>query len=287
MQIKFDPVDISKIFVLSHRTARYFAVPAVDRQYAKGLTLWQHKVIKKNSRDSAVGPVRSADLRKAKAELFAMAAVCVRADRDGDTAVDLADAFCRQATLRVEQLSRLVTAKQAAALKKDLAEGRIDIMIGTHSLLGKGVAFKHLGLLIVDEEQHFGVTQKERLKQLKANVHVLTLTATPIPRTLQLALAGVREMSVIATPPVDRLAVRTFVLPYDPVVVREAILRELHRGGQCFYVAPRIGDLDEVHSQLRDLGPEVKVAGAHGREPGSRLAEGMGAARPPPAAHPS
>jgi transcription-repair coupling factor (superfamily II helicase) len=177
--------------------------------------------------------------------------------------------------LKVEQLSRLVNAKQAAQTKKDLAEGKIDIVVGTHSLLAKGMAFKHLGLLIIDEEQHFGVTQKERLKQLKANVHVLTLTATPIPRTLQLALAGVREMSVIATPPVDRLAVRTFVLPYDPVVVREAVLRELHRGGQCFYVAPRIQDLDEVQAQLKELVPEVKVVVAHGQMAPTRLEEVM------------
>ncbi len=177
--------------------------------------------------------------------------------------------------LRVEQLSRLVTAKDATAIRKDLAEGRIDIVVGTHSLLGKGIAFKHLGLLVVDEEQHFGVTQKERLKQLKANVHVLTLTATPIPRTLQLALAGVREMSIIATPPVDRLAVRTFVLPFDPVVVREAIQRELHRGGQCFYVAPRISDLDEVQLQLKELVPEAKIAVAHGQMAPTRLEDVM------------
>jgi transcription-repair coupling factor (superfamily II helicase) len=177
--------------------------------------------------------------------------------------------------LRIESLSRLVPPKQTAAIKKDLAEGRIDIIVGTHSILGKGISFKHLGLLVVDEEQHFGVTQKERLKQLKANVHVLTLTATPIPRTLQLALAGVREMSVIATPPVDRLAVRTFVMPYDAVVIREAIQRELHRGGQCFYVVPRISDLDEVQAQLREIVPEAKVAVAHGQMASTRLEEVM------------
>ena len=152
-------------------------------------------------------------------------------------------------------------AKRAEQIKEDLAEGRVDIVIGTHALLAKGIAFRHLGLLVVDEEQHFGVAQKERLKKLKANVHVLTLTATPIPRTLQLALAGVREMSVIATPPVDRLAVRTFVMPYDPVVVREAILRELHRGGQCFYVVPRISDLAEVERAARDAGARGQAGG--------------------------
>ena len=117
-----------------------------------------------------------------------------------------------------------------------LESGDIDIVIGTHALLGKAIKFKNLGLLIVDEEQHFGVGHKERLKQLRAEVHVLTLTATPIPRTLQLALTGVRELSIIASPPVDRLAVRTFVSPFDPVVMREALLREHYRGGQSFYV---------------------------------------------------
>jgi transcription-repair coupling factor (superfamily II helicase) len=179
--------------------------------------------------------------------------------------------------VRVAQLSRLVSARDAAAIKKDVAEGRIEIVVGTHALLAKSLKFHHLGLLVIDEEQHFGVAQKERLKQIKANVHVLTLTATPIPRTLQLALAGVREMSVIATPPVDRLAVRTFVMPEDPVVLREAILREHHRGGQIFYVAPRISDLDEVRSELRTMVPEIKVAVAHGKMASSELEDVMGA----------
>jgi transcription-repair coupling factor (superfamily II helicase) len=167
--------------------------------------------------------------------------------------------------LKIVQLSRLVTTREAAEIRQGLTDGTIDIVVGTHTLLGKGIEFKRLGLLIVDEEQHFGVGQKERLKRLKANVHVLTLTATPIPRTLQMALTGVREMSLIATPPVDRLAVRTFILPYDPVVVREAILRERNRGGQVFYIVPRIKDLDDVKEQLTLLVPEMKVAMAHGR----------------------
>jgi transcription-repair coupling factor (superfamily II helicase) len=167
--------------------------------------------------------------------------------------------------VRIEQLSRFVAAKRAEQVKADMAQGRVDIVIGTHALLAKGISFKHLGLLVVDEEQHFGVAQKERLKKLKANVHVLTLTATPIPRTLQMALAGVREMSIIATPPVDRLAVRSFVMPYDPVVVREAILRELHRGGQCFYVVPRVSDIAEVEREIKNLVPEIKLAVAHGQ----------------------
>ena len=173
--------------------------------------------------------------------------------------------------LRVAQLSRMVGAKEAKQVKSDLADGKIEIVVGTHALLAKDVRFSHLGLVIVDEEQHFGVSQKEKLKQLKADVHVLTLTATPIPRTLQMALSGVREMSIIATPPVDRLAVRTFVTPYDPVVVREAILRERDRGGQIFYVAPYIADLDEVRNELRAVVPEIRVAVAHGRMPPTEL----------------
>ncbi len=167
--------------------------------------------------------------------------------------------------IRIGQLSRLVAPKDAAETKTGLADGSVHVVIGTHALLAKDIKFRNLTLLVVDEEQHFGVKHKERLKQLRADVHVLTLTATPIPRTLQLALSGVREMSVIATPPVDRLAVRTFVLPYDPVVVREAILRERFRGGQIFYVCPRIEDLDGVAATLRDLVPEASVVMAHGR----------------------
>ncbi|HEX6980177.1 MAG TPA: transcription-repair coupling factor, partial [Alphaproteobacteria bacterium] len=173
--------------------------------------------------------------------------------------------------VRIEQLSRLVPAKQAADIRRDLADGKIDIIVGTTALLAKNIAFKNLGLLIVDEEQHFGVAQKERLKQLKANIHVLTLTATPIPRTLQMALMGVRDMSIIATPPVDRLAVRTFVLPFDPVVVREAIMRERFRGGQTYYVCPRIEDLGKVRERLAELVPECKIAVAHGRLTGTEI----------------
>ena len=144
-------------------------------------------------------------------------------------------------------------------------DGTVDIVIGTHALLAKSIEFKDLGLLIVDEEQHFGVAHKERLKELRADVHVLTLTATPIPRTLQLALTGVRDMSLIATPPVDRLAVRTFVTPFDGVTIREALLREQYRGGQSFYVCPRIEDLAAVATELRELVPEIRMAMAHGQ----------------------
>lgn len=177
--------------------------------------------------------------------------------------------------LRVEQLSRFVSPKDAQKVKDGLADGTVNIVIGTHALFGKGVKFAHLGLVIVDEEQRFGVKQKEALKEMKSNVHVLTLTATPIPRTLQMSLTGVRDLSLIATPPVDRLAIRTFVLPFDPVVIREAILREHHRGGQTFYVCPRISDLQGVEETLKELVPEVKVITAHGQMPAGELEDRM------------
>ncbi|MFQ5773619.1 MAG: transcription-repair coupling factor [Kiloniellaceae bacterium] len=173
--------------------------------------------------------------------------------------------------VRIAQISRLVAPRHVAEAKAGLADGTVDIVIGTHALLGKSIAFRDLGLLVVDEEQHFGVKQKERLKELRESVHVLTLTATPIPRTLQMAMSGVKEMSLIATPPVDRLAVRTFVVPYDPVVVREALLREHYRGGQAFYVCPRVEDLPGLAERLRTLVPEVKLAVAHGRLPAAEL----------------
>jgi transcription-repair coupling factor (superfamily II helicase) len=177
----------------------------------------------------------------------------------------------------IRQMSRLVVAKDMADTKDMLKAGRVDIVIGTHALLAKGIEFSKLGLLIVDEEQHFGVVQKERLKELRGDVHVLTLTATPIPRTLQLALSNIREMSLITTPPVDRLAVRTFVLPYDPVIVREAIMREHFRGGQIFYVCPRIEDLETIAARLRSLVPEIKFVMAHGRMSPTQLEKAMNA----------
>jgi transcription-repair coupling factor (superfamily II helicase) len=177
--------------------------------------------------------------------------------------------------LRIGRLSRLVPAKEATETRKALKEGKVDIVVGTHALLGKAIGFRDLGLLIVDEEQHFGVAHKERLKEMRTDVHVLTLTATPIPRTLQLALTGVRDMSLIATPPVDRLAVRTFVTPFDAVTIREALLREQYRGGQCFYVCPRIEDLASVAEQIRELVPEIRFTIAHGRLPPAQLEETM------------
>ncbi len=167
--------------------------------------------------------------------------------------------------VRVAQLSRMVPAKEAAEVRRGLKDGSVNIVVGTHALIAKGIEFADLGLLVVDEEQHFGVAHKERLKQLRADVHVLTLTATPIPRTLQLALTGVREMSLIATPPADRLAVRTFITPFDGVVIREALQRERFRGGQVFCVVPRIEDLDRMAERLREIVPEARMIQAHGR----------------------
>ena len=187
-----------------------------------------------------------------------------------------ADRF-RGLPIRIQQASRLVGSKELALTKKELAEGKTDIVVGTHALLGSSIKFANLGLLIIDEEQHFGVKHKERLKELKSDVHVLTLSATPIPRTLQLAMTGVRELSLITTPPVDRMAVRTFISPFDPLVIRETLMREHYRGGQSFYVCPRVSDLSEIHDFLRQDVPELKVAVAHGQMPATELEDIMNA----------
>jgi transcription-repair coupling factor (superfamily II helicase) len=179
--------------------------------------------------------------------------------------------------INIGRLSRLVPAAEAKRTKEGLSDGTLDIVIGTHALLAKSIGFKRLGLVIVDEEQHFGVAHKERLKALKNDVHVLTLTATPIPRTLQMAMSGLRELSVIQTPPVDRLAVRTYVTPFDGVVLREALLREHFRGGQSFFVVPRVADLPEIEEWLRSHVPEVKVVTAHGQLSAGRVEERMSA----------
>ncbi|MDF1715749.1 MAG: transcription-repair coupling factor [Antarcticimicrobium sp.] len=179
--------------------------------------------------------------------------------------------------LTVRQLSRFVSAAEAQETRDGLARGTVDIVIGTHALLAKGIRFKNLGLLVIDEEQHFGVSHKERLKQLRSDIHVLTLTATPIPRTLQLSLSGVRDLSIIGTPPVDRLAIRTYVSEFDAVTVREALLREHYRGGQSFYVVPRVSDLPEIEAFLRDQVPEVSVVTAHGQMAAGELDDRMNA----------
>ena len=179
--------------------------------------------------------------------------------------------------LKIGRLSRLVGTAEAKATREGLVDGTIDIVVGTHAVFAKNTEFKRLGLVIVDEEQRFGVTHKERLKAMKADLHVLTLTATPIPRTLQMAMSGLRELSVIQTPPVDRLAVRTYVMPWDPVVIREALLREHYRGGQAYFVAPKVKDLPDIEKFLRDEVPEISFVTAHGQMAPTEVEEKMSA----------
>jgi len=179
--------------------------------------------------------------------------------------------------VKVRRLSRLVPPKEAAETREKLKAGEVEIIVGTHAILSEQVKFKDLGLVVVDEEQHFGVKHKEKLKALRADVHMLTLTATPIPRTLQMALSGIREMSIIATPPVDRLAVRTYVAQNDPVTIREALLREKYRGGQAYYVVPRIADLPEIERFLREQVPEIRFVVGHGQMAPTQLEEVMAA----------
>ncbi len=177
----------------------------------------------------------------------------------------------------VRPLSRFVSAGEAAKTRDALSRGQVDIVVGTHALLAKGIRFDNLGLLVIDEEQRFGVAHKERLKQLRSDVHVLTLTATPIPRTLQLSLSGVRDLSIIGTPPVDRLSVRTYVSEFDTVTIREALLREHYRGGQSFYVVPRISDLPEIEDFLKTQVPEISYMVAHGQMAAGELDSRMNA----------
>ncbi|MBP1804284.1 transcription-repair coupling factor [Rubellimicrobium aerolatum] len=179
--------------------------------------------------------------------------------------------------LEVRPLSRFVSAKEAAQTRDGIAKGTVDIVVGTHAVLAKGVKFANLGLLVIDEEQHFGVAHKERLKELRSDIHVLTLTATPIPRTLQLSLSGVRDLSVIGTPPIDRLAIRTYVSEFDTITVREALLRERYRGGQSFFVVPRLSDLPEMEDWLRREVPEVSFVVAHGQMAAGELDDRMNA----------
>jgi transcription-repair coupling factor (superfamily II helicase) len=179
--------------------------------------------------------------------------------------------------LEVRQLSRFVTSKEASQTRDGMAKGTVDIVVGTHALLAKNIRFQNLGLLIIDEEQHFGVAHKERLKQLRSDIHVLTLTATPIPRTLQLSLTGVRDLSIIGTPPVDRLAIRTYVTEFDAITIREALLREHYRGGQSFYVVPRISDLPEIEAFLQEQLPELSYVVANGQMAAGELDDRMNA----------
>ncbi len=187
-----------------------------------------------------------------------------------------ADRF-RGFPINVRPMSRFVSQKEMAKTREGLATGEVDIVIGTHALLAKNVRFHDLGLLIVDEEQRFGVTHKERLKSMKSNIHVLTLSATPIPRTLQMSMTGVRDLSIIGTPPVDRLAIRTYVSEFDTVTIREALLREHYRGGQSFFVVPRINDIPEIEQFLKDHVPEVSVVVGHGQMAAGELDDRMNA----------
>ena len=177
--------------------------------------------------------------------------------------------------VKVKMLSRLVSPKESKDIKSELKDGSLEIIIVTHALLANDVEFCNLGLLIIDEEQHFGVKHKEKLKQLKSDVHILTLSATPIPRTLQLSLTGVKQLSIIATPPVDRLAARTFVTPFDKMIIREAIYREKYRGGQVFFVCPRVSDIIQIEPRLREIAPDAKIAVAHGQMSPNQLEEVM------------
>jgi transcription-repair coupling factor (superfamily II helicase) len=165
----------------------------------------------------------------------------------------------------VEMLSRFRTVKEQKAILADAAAGTVDIIIGTHRLLQKDIKFKDLGLLIIDEEQRFGVTHKEQLKKMRATVDIMTLTATPIPRTLYMSMMGIRDLSIIDTPPVDRLAIKTFVARADDELIREAVMRELRRGGQIFFVHNRVQSIGAVAEHLAKVVPEAKIAIAHGQ----------------------
>ena len=167
--------------------------------------------------------------------------------------------------VRVDLLCRFRTAAEQKKSIEDLRKGQVDIIVGTHRILSKDVQFKDLGLLIVDEEQRFGVAHKEKIKQLKTNVDVLTLTATPIPRTLHMSLIGIRDMSVLEEPPMDRVPIQTYVMEYNEELVREAISRELARQGQVYYVYNKVKDIDEVTTKIQALVPEANVAFAHGQ----------------------
>jgi len=177
--------------------------------------------------------------------------------------------------VRIEAISRMKTAEEVRKIVRDTAQGRVDVLIGTHRILGTDVSFKDLGLVVIDEEQRFGVAHKERLKRLRQLVDVLTLTATPIPRTLHMSLAGVRDLSIIATPPEDRRAIRTFVLKFDPAAIKEAIEGELRRGGQVFYVHNRVRSIAAMEKFLRELVPQARLGVAHGQMAERRLEEVM------------
>ena len=173
--------------------------------------------------------------------------------------------------IKIEMISRLSNRAQISLNKEELASGKLDIIIGTHALLSDGVKFANLNLLIIDEEQHFGVKQKEKLKNLKSDIHVLSMSATPIPRTLQMSILDLKQLSLITTPPIDRLSVKTSMIMDDEVLLREVLMKEYLRGGQSFYVAPRIADLENIVEKLKRIVPELKFEMAHGQMSPSEL----------------
>lgn len=173
--------------------------------------------------------------------------------------------------IKIEQLSKFTPRPSIKKIKEGLKEGAVNIVIGTHALLSNDIEFKNLGLIVIDEEQHFGVKQKEKLRKIKSQAHVLTLSATPIPRTMHMALSGIKDLSIIATPPLNRYPVSTYVMPFDELTVRDAIIREKNRGGRTFYVTPRVKFLDPLKEQLEALVPEVKIATAHGKMAAGKL----------------
>ncbi|HPM42095.1 MAG TPA: helicase-related protein, partial [bacterium] len=171
----------------------------------------------------------------------------------------------RDTPVRIEMLSRFKSPGERKAVADGIASGSVDIVVGTHKLLQKSIRFRDLGLLVVDEEHRFGVRHKERIKQMKATVDVITLTATPIPRTLNLSLSGIRDISIINTPPADRLSIATYVTPFDEGLVRQAIIREMARGGQVFFVHNRVETIRSMHDRLARLVPEARIVVGHGQ----------------------
>ncbi len=186
----------------------------------------------------------------------------ILAQQHYNTMIERFDSF----PINIAMLSRFRTASDQKNTIDGLRKGTVDIVVGTHRLLSKDIIFKDLGLLIIDEEQRFGVKHKERLKKLKENVDVLTLTATPIPRTLHMSLIGIRDMSIIEEPPEERYPIQTYVVEFNEQMIREAILKEIERGGQVYFVYNRVDTIDRMAAKLRDLVPEASIAvGGHGQ----------------------
>ncbi|HBL28023.1 MAG TPA: transcription-repair coupling factor [Acidobacteria bacterium] len=204
-------------------------------------------------------------------QVAVLAPTTILADQHYETFIKRFSGF----PIQIEMISRFRAPQEVKDLRKRLADGKVDILIGTHRVLSKDIQLGKLGLVIIDEEQRFGVAQKERLKQIKKDVHVLAMSATPVPRTLQLSLAGVRDLSVIETPPKDRMAVETAIVPFDPRLIREAIELELERGGQVYYVYNRVESIEKVLTFLRELIPDLRVTVGHGQLDEAELSRRM------------